>query len=342
MGFRFSKRITILPGVRLNLSKSGVSLSAGPKGASVTVGKRGVYGNVGIPGTGLSYRERLDKPRGQEQRQTAQLPEQISVKMVGDQAVFYGPDNIPLPQALLPAAKRMAKDQVKAFLQEHADQRNQPVYALQILHHDAGSIETTAPLLSGKPQEHNYHNRQTYMAALMAWRAAQSNHGWNIGESVVGRLSTLSWPLEPDIIVAVDDAHVSIDIKLPGIDALPSSVWKAQQTSLSLVQQDLTQKDRAGIFLDFVCSSIVRLIAHTMGASAQISRVSVSASTTRNSSSGRPEAECIATVVVTRSAWKEIDLNSINEIDPHNLLRRLSAKMDVDRRGHLLVQRPLN
>jgi hypothetical protein len=59
MGFRFQKRIKILPGIRLNLSKSGVSWTLGPRGASLGIGKRGTYGNLGIPGTGLSYRERI-------------------------------------------------------------------------------------------------------------------------------------------------------------------------------------------------------------------------------------------------------------------------------------------
>ena len=55
MGFRFSRRIRILPGVRLNLSKSGVSTSIGGHGAWLTFGKRGTRATVGIPGTGLSY-----------------------------------------------------------------------------------------------------------------------------------------------------------------------------------------------------------------------------------------------------------------------------------------------
>lgn len=63
MAIRFQKRIKILPGVRLNISKSGVSTTIGGRGASVNIGKRGIYGNAGIPGTGLSMRERLDKPR---------------------------------------------------------------------------------------------------------------------------------------------------------------------------------------------------------------------------------------------------------------------------------------
>jgi hypothetical protein len=59
MGFRFQKRLSILPGVRINLSKGGVSTSLGPRGADVNIGRDGVTTNAGIPGTGLSYRSRL-------------------------------------------------------------------------------------------------------------------------------------------------------------------------------------------------------------------------------------------------------------------------------------------
>lgn len=55
-GFRFRKTITILPGVKINLSKSGVSTSVGGKGATVNIGHGKKTVNVGIPGTGLSYR----------------------------------------------------------------------------------------------------------------------------------------------------------------------------------------------------------------------------------------------------------------------------------------------
>lgn len=61
MGRRFRKSISILPGVRVNLSGSGASMSVGPRGASVSFGKRGTYANLGLPGTGLSYRSRLDR-----------------------------------------------------------------------------------------------------------------------------------------------------------------------------------------------------------------------------------------------------------------------------------------
>lgn len=55
MGFRFWRRMEILPGITLNISKSGVSFSFGVKGLKYTVGPKGRRTTLGIPGTGLSY-----------------------------------------------------------------------------------------------------------------------------------------------------------------------------------------------------------------------------------------------------------------------------------------------
>ena len=63
MGILFRKRIKIVKGVHLNVSKSGTSLSVGPRGAKVTIGKKGVYANVGIPGTGLYARQKISGAR---------------------------------------------------------------------------------------------------------------------------------------------------------------------------------------------------------------------------------------------------------------------------------------
>ena len=60
MGFRYRKRITIMPGVKVNISKKGLSsVSIGKPGATLNVGKQGVHGTVGVPGTGMSYRTKI-------------------------------------------------------------------------------------------------------------------------------------------------------------------------------------------------------------------------------------------------------------------------------------------
>ena len=63
MGWRYRKRIKILPGIHINISKSGISTNVGVKGASVTFGPKGTYVNAGLPGTGLYRRDKVSIPK---------------------------------------------------------------------------------------------------------------------------------------------------------------------------------------------------------------------------------------------------------------------------------------
>lgn len=65
MGFRFRKSIKLLPGVRVNLSKSGVSTSIGRPGATVNLRRGKVKTTVGLPGSGLSYSNESRERPGQ-------------------------------------------------------------------------------------------------------------------------------------------------------------------------------------------------------------------------------------------------------------------------------------
>jgi hypothetical protein len=62
MGFRFRKRVKLLPGVTLNVSKTGVSTSIGRSGATVNIRKGRTKTTIGIPGTGLSYTDETSTP----------------------------------------------------------------------------------------------------------------------------------------------------------------------------------------------------------------------------------------------------------------------------------------
>lgn len=74
MSFRFRKSVRLFPGVRLNFSRSGISTTIGVRGAGVTIGPRGTYANVGLPGTGFSYRARIDRPVGRRRPSRAADP----------------------------------------------------------------------------------------------------------------------------------------------------------------------------------------------------------------------------------------------------------------------------
>jgi hypothetical protein len=69
---RFIKRVKIAKGVTLNLSKKGAGLSAGPKGLKLSRSAQGkMSGSMGIPGSGLSYRTRLNPGQDSESEETS-------------------------------------------------------------------------------------------------------------------------------------------------------------------------------------------------------------------------------------------------------------------------------
>lgn len=53
--FRFRRSFGLVPGVRLNLSRSGPSISLGPRGLHFTIGRHGTRTTVGLPGSGISW-----------------------------------------------------------------------------------------------------------------------------------------------------------------------------------------------------------------------------------------------------------------------------------------------
>ena len=97
MGFRIRKSISLGNGLRLNLGKSGVtSVTMGKRGAPhVTVGKGGTrFGTPIIPGTGISYETRLDKPSKKARRKNTTMGSQ--------KEPAYTPSTFPTPTQQLP------------------------------------------------------------------------------------------------------------------------------------------------------------------------------------------------------------------------------------------------
>lgn len=73
MALRFRRTLKIAPGVRLNLTKTGVSARVGPRGAGVTAGTSGTTVSAGIPGSGLhvSQKVRKNTPQSTEKKSDA-------------------------------------------------------------------------------------------------------------------------------------------------------------------------------------------------------------------------------------------------------------------------------
>ena len=91
--FRFYRRMSIFPGLSVNVSKSGPSLTVGMRGAHVTFGSQGIRRTVGIPGTGIYYTSHggyhsgahsahVEQPISESQQTTAHNIAQIVALMV--------------------------------------------------------------------------------------------------------------------------------------------------------------------------------------------------------------------------------------------------------------------
>ena len=91
MGFRFRRTIRIVPGVRLNVSRSGTSISLGGRGYRYTVGPKGTRETVGLPGSGLSWTSyRPYTTRRQPQSEPSSTPDSaITPSSIDPDAIVF-------------------------------------------------------------------------------------------------------------------------------------------------------------------------------------------------------------------------------------------------------------
>lgn len=72
MAMRFRKSFKLAPGIRMNVSGSGVGWTLGPRGAPVGIGKRGAHLNTSL--MGFSSRQKLSGPSKSARSATPQEP----------------------------------------------------------------------------------------------------------------------------------------------------------------------------------------------------------------------------------------------------------------------------
>jgi len=160
MAFRFRKSFKIAPGIRVNVGKNGVSsIGVGPRGASVSIGKQGIYSNVGIAGTGLSFRSRMDnggdrKRLEREERRLLKAQEKlqqlerqqealskVTLKLDENGSIdIVNSFGDPLSRSELKMMWEQQSDTILNWLQDQADEINGDVELLENIYQ-----ETTDP-----------------------------------------------------------------------------------------------------------------------------------------------------------------------------------------------------
>lgn len=75
MPVRIRKTFTLFPGVKVNLSKSGMSISVGKRGFTLNFSKHGVRQTTGLPGSGISHTSYLFKNEDDEKEKETKKEE---------------------------------------------------------------------------------------------------------------------------------------------------------------------------------------------------------------------------------------------------------------------------
>ncbi|MFZ3481788.1 DUF4236 domain-containing protein [Sphingomonas sp. 3-13AW] len=348
MGFRFSKRLTIMPGVRLNLGLGGPSLSVGPRGASVSIGRKGVFGNVGIPGSGLSYRTRLDGG-GTPGRSGASLPPTLMLEVRNGRVEFTDGNGRDIPDELRSAAVRENRVEAERMLEEQAEALARAVSVLTSLHLDTpspASGESPATYAVPKPVRSDFADQEGYMASLMSWRAAKANYERSSGFSfepsrLEAALSALTWPRETVISYdhSPDGRIVALDVDLPEIEDMPSQEASINRKALTIRLVDLSSKRVADLYSSHV-ASVVFLLAGTVFASSPAAEVRISGYTQRAGGTGRVQDEYVVAVTIPREGWSAIDFSALALVDPENALQRFGMRLERTGRGSLRTVAP--
>ncbi|GAA0522634.1 DUF4236 domain-containing protein [Pigmentiphaga daeguensis] len=139
MALRFRRSIKLAPGIRMNVSGSGVSWTLGPRGATVGIGKRGARLNTSFMGLSSSQALSRPPPRPRQTTPRALLPPTRAIPLtcsVDDDGVLSFQDehgNV-LDDALVEVAKKQNRSAILGLIQRKCDQINGELDALTTIH----------------------------------------------------------------------------------------------------------------------------------------------------------------------------------------------------------------
>jgi hypothetical protein len=166
MGFRFRRTMQIVPGLRLNFSRSGPSVSFGPRGLHYTVGMKGTRATIGIPGSGLSWTSYQSYSSGDRSEPSGSAPPRASTPATSE--------NVSAPDT-----------STRSF--ESAD----------IEHLVAASTSELAPLLDAARKRWPYHYLALFpTAAMLVLAAAYELPVLAIAALVFG---AVTWPIKASV-----------------------------------------------------------------------------------------------------------------------------------------------
>ncbi|MBP8000492.1 MAG: DUF4236 domain-containing protein [Chloroflexi bacterium] len=283
MSIRFRKSIKILPGVRLNLSKSGLSVTLGGRLLSFNLGKRGTYANVDLPGSGLTYRTRLggSKVKGVRDDVTLGLNEDGTLSLMDD-----GGDLLPEQDAA--AYRKAHKKEIVTWLEESCGRVNNETLAL-IHFHRATPAPTTPKPPEADPQI-----------------------------TLAKHIEAIPWPRETNVSFDFGNTGdtVWLDVDLPEIEDMPTAQATVNKSTLRLVFKERSATQRRKEYQTHIHAVAFRLAGELFAAMPALNSIVLSAYSQRtNLRTGQISDDYLLSVRTTREQWQQINFANLDAID---------------------------
>lgn len=360
MGFRFSKRVKLMPGVRLNVGLRGVSLSAGPRGASVTVGKRGVFGNVGLPGSGLSYRTRLDKPSGRASSRSNTPPEtdapaQFTLRFQGDRVEYLDGSSQSYDDEAVARIKTAYRDQLKPALQDRVASLNAGLEELTAVHRSTPPpcLSADPPLRESSPFDQPKPTRPAdpalqaeFANRLSDWQVARAEHELSalghapdleaIAQPVLDRLAAIEWPRETNISIDLDSSGraMLLAVDLPELEDMPQAQYSLTIRDLTISAKSLSASAALRLYASHVHSVIFRLAGEAFAAEGSVDLLRIGAYRQEISpATGRIENVWILAVTIPRDQWRVLAFDNLAAVDSQAAIERFDLVRNMKAAG---------
>ncbi len=302
MPIRFRKSIKILPGVRLNLSKSGISVTLGGKLFSLNLGKRGTYANVDLPGSGLVYRTRLGGKKGKTQTGedvTLALHEDGSLQLLDE-------DENPLSTAAAAAYRKANKKEIITWLEESCGRVNNDTLALIHFH------QTTPAPSSAHPP---FDDPQTTLAK---------------------RIEAITWPRETNVSFDIEADTILLDVDLPEIEDMPDMQAVVNKTDLRLVWKDRSLSQRRKEYQTHVHAVAFRLLGELFAALPNVNTIVLSAYSQRaDPRTGQIGDDYLLSVRVSREQWQQINFANLEAVDVVACFDLFAVRRKMNQRGDM-------
>lgn len=312
MSIRFRKSIKILPGVRLNLSKSGMSVTLGGKTLSLNLGKQGAYANVDLPGTGLTYRTRLaDMKSGQ--KWLALGRGEVTIGLNGDGTLsLTDKDGNALNEKDAAAFLKEKKSEVVTWLEEACGRINDELLTLINFHHTTPAPTTISASTPDDP-----------IIIL-------TKH-----------IRDLVWPRDTNVSFDIEGKTVLLDVDLPEIEDMPTVHAVVNKKELCLVFKDRSQTQRRQEYLIHIHAIAFRLLGEVFATLPPITEVILSAYSQRpDRRTGQIGDDYLLSVRVTREQWGQINFANLPAIDVVACFDLFEVRRKINKSGEFATIEP--